>query len=71
MHQIIFVTRRKPGQTLARYLEHYHTTRVQLAIKMPGLVSYRQMPIRHEGKFIDCPSVISLPLSLAQEWIQP
>jgi uncharacterized protein (TIGR02118 family) len=111
MHKIVFVTKRKPGLALGQYLEHYHTIHFQLAIKLPGLVSYRQMPIRHEGprseespdydavseyvfdsdeaaaaswasaegqailedtgKFIDWPSVISLPVSLAQEWIRP
>jgi uncharacterized protein (TIGR02118 family) len=111
MHRNIFVTTLKPGLALGHYLEHYHTTHFQLAIKMPGLVAYRQMPIQHEGprsdeapdydavseyvfdsdeaaeasrasaegqaiqedtgKFIDWPSVISLPVSLAQERVRP
>jgi uncharacterized protein (TIGR02118 family) len=49
VYKIIFVTKRKPGLTLEEYLRHYHTTHFELAIKMPALVSYRQIPIRHEG----------------------
>jgi uncharacterized protein (TIGR02118 family) len=111
MYTIVFVTKRKPGLTREQYLSHYHTTHFQLATKMPGLVSYRQMPIRPDGprsedapdydavseyvfdsdeaamaswaspqgratdddtgEFIDWPSVISLPVHVAKEWIRP
>jgi uncharacterized protein (TIGR02118 family) len=108
MYKVIFLTRRKPGVTLEQYFEHYHGKHFELASNMPGLVSYRQMPIRREGpnndaapeeydavseyiyesdeaalaafaspegqelnadtgEFIDWPSVITLPVSLAQE----
>lgn len=112
MYKVIFLTRRKPGLTLEQYLEHYHSTHYELAIKMPRLRSYRQMPIRHEGprsdeaiadydavseyiydndddaaaafasvegkaldedtgKFIDWSSVVTIPVSTAQEWTKP
>ncbi|MEV7136241.1 EthD domain-containing protein [Arthrobacter sp. NPDC093128] len=46
---VVFLTRRKPGLTLEQFREHYLTTHFELASRVPGLVSYRQQPVRHDG----------------------
>lgn len=48
-YTVVFLTRRKPGLTLEEFTEHYLTTHYEFALRVPGLVSYRQQPVRHDG----------------------
>jgi uncharacterized protein (TIGR02118 family) len=45
-HSIVFVTRRLPHLTHEEFVRHYEEVHAPLAQQLPGLVEYRQMPIR-------------------------
>ncbi len=47
MHVLTFLTRRIPGMSADEFRDHYETTHFELAICMPGLVSYRQTILCH------------------------
>ena len=49
MHTIILATKRKPDVSLSEFIRHYHDVHAPLAQRLPGLLEYRQMLIRHEG----------------------
>lgn len=48
MHTIVFAVKRLPHLTHEEYLRHYTEVHGPLARKMPGLIEYRQMPIRQD-----------------------
>jgi uncharacterized protein (TIGR02118 family) len=48
MHSIVFVTRRLPHLSHEEFVEHYIRVHAPLARRLPGLVEYRQMPIRRD-----------------------
>jgi uncharacterized protein (TIGR02118 family) len=47
-HSIVFVTRRLAHLTHDDFVRHYEHVHAPLARKLPGLVEYRQMPIRSD-----------------------
>ena len=51
MHTIVFITRRLPHLTHDGFVEHYRQVHAPLARRLPGLVEYRQMPIRRDYKW--------------------
>src|SRR4051794_12590110 len=46
VHTIVFVTRRLAHLTHEQFVRHYEEVHAPLARELPGLVEYRQMPIR-------------------------
>jgi uncharacterized protein (TIGR02118 family) len=46
VHTIVFATRRLPHLTHEDFVRHYQEVHAPLAQALPGLVEYRQMPIR-------------------------
>lgn len=50
MYTIAFFTKRVPGMTREEFLDHYSTTHYDLSSRLPGLISYQQSVIDHEGR---------------------
>ena len=49
MHSIAFLFKRKPGMTREEFERHYRDIHAPLSAKLPGIVEYRQHPIREGG----------------------
>ncbi|GAA2026730.1 hypothetical protein GCM10009819_07450 [Agromyces tropicus] len=47
MYTIAFFTRRVPGMSREQFFDHYRGTHYDLAVRMPGLVSYQQSELAH------------------------
>lgn len=46
---LVYVTRRLESLTREEFLDHYHRVHHPLALRLPGLISYEQMPITRDG----------------------
>ncbi|WP_440119526.1 EthD family reductase [Paenibacillus sp. QZ-Y1] len=49
MHSIVFIFRRHSGLTLEEFHHHYEHVHGPIARQLPGLVEYRQHPVRETG----------------------
>jgi uncharacterized protein (TIGR02118 family) len=49
MHTIAFLFKRRPGMSLDEFHRHYEKIHGPIARTLPGLVEYRQYPIRSVG----------------------
>jgi arginase len=49
MFTLVYLTRRIEGMTREAFLDHYHRIHRPLALRLPGLLSYAQMPITRDG----------------------
>ena len=49
MYTLAFVTKRVPGMTREEFFEHYRVTHYNLSSTLPGLVSYQQAALDHDG----------------------
>jgi uncharacterized protein (TIGR02118 family) len=47
-HTMVFATRRLPHLTHEQFIRHYEDVHAPLARQLPGLVEYRQMPVRSD-----------------------
>jgi uncharacterized protein (TIGR02118 family) len=50
MHTIAFLFKRRPGMSLADFHHHYEKIHGPIARTLPGLIEYRQYPIRSAGR---------------------
>jgi len=49
MHTIAFLFKRRPGMSLTDFHHHYKEVHGPIARLLPGLIEYRQYPIRSAG----------------------
>lgn len=55
MYTLTFLTRRRPGLTLEEFVEHYRTVHLELAARLPRLISYQQSLLAHEDQAWSAP----------------
>jgi uncharacterized protein (TIGR02118 family) len=48
MHTVVFITKRVDGMTHDEFVAHYEQIHAPLARELPGLIEYRQLPIRRD-----------------------
>ncbi|CAD6560172.1 hypothetical protein LMG24235_06864 [Paraburkholderia sabiae] len=50
MHTIAFLFKRKPGMTREAFEHHYKEVHGPMVAKLPGLIEYRQCPVREANR---------------------